>query len=433
MICKKFNNFIFFYFYSMSAVFPKINENWIHYGISKLPVKNIDENETSIEEIEDCEAEIIEDVERPENPSLEKQPEFAGSELAEINKQIQEFVAKMNQAPKIEGEKNENGEKIKIWEGRAFHIVVHQKIKDKLNTILDTLQNFQQFQYILAGMHKKEKDKNGQEKPPHVHIYVQFRNSEKINNKMLFGAHVGKCRASAKLNIQYIKCKDDHERHKHVKYIKVYEAGFPKYRGGHISKRDIIERYLENNKSINELDYRYYNVVKKIIDDYERETEFARWRQNVLKGKKSIEVEWHVGKGGTGKTYTAAMKSTDNDAIIDFTKDGQFANVLGDVKHAETIIINEFKDSTIDFKTFLALLVNEKVINIKGSQVYPQNLKHVIITSQQYPHEIYKTAGEDRTQISRRIDSIYVHNENYQFIKLDNEKYWNNPYLLNKA
>ena len=210
-------------------------------------------------------------------------------------------------------------------------------------------------------------------------------------------------------------------------YKKYYEEGFPKYRGGHISTQDVIDRWLEDPKSIDQLDYRYYNVYTKIINDYERKNQFAQWRKNVLAGKKSIEVEWHVGLGGTGKTYTAAESTTDNDALVDFTKDGQFANTLGDVEHAHTLILNEFKDSGLDFKTFLALLTNEKVINIKGSQIYPQTLKKIIITSQQYPHMIYLKAGEDRTQISRRIDKIIVHSKNngYKSLTLDNEKYWN--------
>lgn len=328
---------------------------------------------------------------------------------------------------KEEYEKHE--EKAKGFEcnGRAFHIVIHQAIKDKLDLIIAKLESFQQFQYILVGEHQKETSKKGLIKPPHWHIYVQYRNNEKFWSTELFGAHIAKCRASAQMNIKYIKCQDDHERHKNCKYKKYYEKGFPKYRGGHISTRDIIERWLEDPNSIYELDYRYYNVVQKIINDYDRKNQFAQWRKNVLAGKKSIEVEWHVGLGGTGKTYAAALDTTDNDAMADFTKDGNFANTLGDVEHAHTLILNEFKDSGLDFKTFLALLTNEKVINIKGSQVYPQYLKKIIITSQQYPHQIYQKAGEDRTQISRRIDKIIVHSKDNEFktLTLDNEKYWN--------
>lgn len=164
-----------------------------------------------------------------------------------------------------------------------------------------------------------------------------------------------------------------------------------------------------NHDYIYYLDARFYRVWKDIITDYERKQAFKKWRANVLKGKQAITVDWHIGRGGSGKTYTAAQEATDNDALIDFTKDGQFANILGDVEHAKTIVINEFKDSTIDFKTFLALLVNEKPVNIKGSWVYPKCANRFIITSQQKPIDIYKCCGEDRGQIYRRIDHVYEH------------------------
>ena len=265
------------------------------------------------------------------------------------------------------------------------------------------------FQYIFIGQHTKEVDKNGKVKEPHYHIYVQYTNTEKLAPKRLFGAHIGQCRRGAATNLQYIKCKDGSERHKTCKFEKVFEKGFPRFRGGVLTGEEIIERYQEDPDVLLKLDSRYYNVYKKIIDDYERKQAFRRWRHNVLKGKNAITVDWHIGKGGSGKTYTAAQESTDNDAIIDFTKDGQFANVLGDVEHAKTIIINEFKDSTIDFKTFLALLVNEKIVNIKGSSVYPKFVEKFIITSQQKPIDIYKCCGEDRGQIYRRIDHVYEH------------------------
>jgi hypothetical protein len=167
-----------------------------------------------------------------------------------------------------------------------------------------------------------------------------------------------------------------------------------------------------NHDYIKYLDARFYRVWKDIITDYERKQAFKRWRETVLKGKKAITVDWHVGLGGHGKTWAAAESTTENDAMIDFTDDGQFGNILGDIEHAKTIVINEFSDSTIKFKTFLALLVNEKAINIKNSYVYPRCVTKFVITSQQHPTEIYKCCGEDRGQIYRRIDHVYYHYHN---------------------
>ena len=202
------------------------------------------------------------------------------------------------------------------------------------------------------------------------------------------------------------------------------EWGCPRIYGGCLTTAEVIELYEMNHNYIQYLDARFYRVWKEIINDYEKKQAFKKWRRNVLKGKNAITVDWHIGAGGSGKTYTAASDTNDDDALIDFTKDGQFANILGDVEHAKRLIINEFKDSTIDFKTFLALLVNEKIVNIKGSQIYPACVEKIIITSQQHPKDIYRGCGEDRGQINRRIDNIYYHyiqDGEYLYDKVDIE------------
>lgn len=351
--------------------------------------------------------EIVEEVVE-EDEEIEEEPP-KGKELTG-DKTIDSFDEKTQQAMSVD-------KKGRItFNGRSFHIVVNPKSAKALDKIIDYLVNLKQFQYILVGQHKLEKDKHGVVKEPHYHIYIQYSDSEKLALKPLMGAHVKQCFRGAFNNIRYIRCQDGKEKHKHCKYTEYYQLGFPRFHGGCITTQDIIDRYIEDPNFLNQTDSRYYRVYKQIIDDYERKQAFAKWRNNVLKGKNAIKVDWHIGKGGSGKTFTAAQETTDNDAIIDFTKDGQFANILGDVEHAKTIILNEFKDSTIDFKTFLALLVNEKIVNIKGSQIYPTCVQKIIVTSQQRPDQIYRNCGEDRSQIYRRIDHVYEHYiENNEF------------------
>lgn len=356
------------------------------------------------DEIVDCDAEIIEDSENNENS------ENSSVSIDEIKIiPFDQLVANSND------ENNENGDEKKEFtvKERNFHIVVNPKIADKLDNIKEYLEHFEQFNYILIGMHELEKDKLGNLKEPHYHIYVQYKNAVQLKAKAIHNAHLAKCFGSAQANIKYIRCKDDSERHKACRYTEIYEYGLPKLRGGALRGCEVVERFINNGydmaKTLGELPANFYRVYKQIIEDYINENAVKRWRENVLKGKKNIKVDWHVGKGGSGKTYAAAEDMGDNALVIDFTKDGNFANILGNAKTADTIVLNEFKDSGIEWKTFLQILVNEKVINVKNSQIYPQHVKHIIITSQQYPHEIYRKAGEDRNQIIRRIDNIIYH------------------------
>ena len=358
--------------------------------------KIIDDGVVVLEETEDAEAEIIDESENSENSE--------NSEIKIIP--IEELISNS------ENSENEKKKEFTVKE-RNFHIVVNPKIADKLENIKEYLEHFEQFNYMLIGMHELELDKHGNLKEPHYHIYVQYTNAVELKAKAIHNAHLAKCYGSAQANIKYIRCKDDSERHKKCRYTEIYEYGMPKLRGGRLRSYEVIERFEANgrniSKTLGELPANFYRVYKQIIEDYINENAVKAWRNNVLKGKKNIKVDWHVGLGGSGKTYTAAEEMGDNALVIDFTQDGNFANVLGNAKTADTIVLNEFKDSGIDWKTFLQLLVNEKVINVKNSQIYPQNVKHIIITSQQYPHEIYRKAGEDRNQIIRRIDNIIYH------------------------
>lgn len=398
--------------------FTRINYN------PEIKSKIIDDGVVMLDEIEDMDAEIIdEEIDRPTTPKL---PEI-------------KYIEKID-LPKIE-EKNLKNEEKKNTDftvkERNFHIVINNKIADKLDNIREYLEHFEQFNYILIGQHELEKDKNGAPKPPHYHIYVQYRGPVQLSAKAIHNAHLAKCYGSAQSNIKYIRCKDDTERHKKCRYTEIYEYGTPKLRGGILRACEIIERYENNDKNmaktLGELPANFYRVYKQIIEDYTNENAVKQWRQNVLNGKQNIKVDWHVGKGGSGKTYTAAQDMTDNSLVVDFTKDGNFANILGNPKTADTIVLNEFKDSSIEWKTFLQILVNEKVINVKNSQIYPQNVKHIIITSQQYPHEIYRKAGEDRGQIIRRIDNIIYHEKVNEEYKKHNIKYGENPDQVSKG
>ena len=319
------------------------------------------------------------------------------------------------QAEIIEEEKNEktekNSESNYEAKGRQFHIVINPKIVPKLEKIIDYLISHESFRYILVGQHKLEKDKHGDIKEPHYHIYVQYNTPTKLSAKRCYNCHIKTAWASAKANINYIKCKDGSERHKTCEYTKYYEEGFAKYKGGWISPEDIIERYKEDNNILLKLDSRFYNVYKRIIDDYLKKEDWKRWRNDRIKGKNSITVDYHCGPAGSGKTYSAAIEAPEDDgAVLTMTKEGEFALTIGDLEHCKTLILNEFRDSQMRLTTFLTMLLNEAPINIKGAQIYPHQLEKIIITSVQPPNQLYKNCGEDRNQIYRRIDNLYYHN-----------------------
>lgn len=126
-----------------------------------------------------------------------------------------------------------------------------------------------------------------------------------------------------------------------------------------------------------------------------------------------IEVEWHTGDPGSGKTYYAKQigrqyrKEGKSVAIIEFDDNG-FSHILGN-ETAELLIMNEFRDSNLKFNKFLEILTNEYQHNIKNGNLYFPNIKRIIITSVFTPLNIYMKINENREQIYRRITKIYYH------------------------
>lgn len=315
----------------------------------------------------------------------------------------------------------EDGKKITAWKGRNFHIVVQESNYKHLDEIYFYLEHFKEFAFILACEHDKEKNKKNIEKKVHTHIFVQYKKPIAITTDKIHFSHIGRTRCSAQANVRYLLCKDKNERHKNVSSKILHVTGVMLIRGGlsPIALIDMIEGGLTNAYRF--LDARYYNVYKNIINDYKNENAAYIWADNVLNHDK-LEVEWHTGRSGSGKTYSAAeeiKKQKEKNipcAVVSTDKNG-FAHPLGNMELAETLVINEFRDSEMPFKKFLEILTNEHVYNLKGSQVYCLNLKKIIVTSVFKPWQIYRQVNEEE-QIKRRITKVIKHykNENNEYM-----------------
>ena len=315
---------------------------------------------------------------------------------------------------------NEEGKKITAWKGRNFHIVVQESNYKYLEQMYVYFQHFKEFAFILASEHNKEKNKNKIEKKVHAHIFVQYKQPVTITTDKIHFSHIGKTRCSAQANVKYLLCKDKNERHKEVKAKMLFVCGTMLIRGGlsPISLIQMIEGGFRD--AYKYLDARYYNVYKNIINDWKQENAVYKWAENVLNHDK-LEVEWHTGRSGHGKTTAAAKEinkcKAENIpcAVVGTDKNG-FAHPLGNMEMAETLIINEFRDSEMPFKKFLEVLTNEHIYNLKGSQCYVFNLKKIIVTSVFKPWQLYRSVDEE-DQIKRRITKTIKHwkdeNDNY--------------------
>lgn len=296
---------------------------------------------------------------------------------------------------------------------KNFIMTVHEKAEKKLDKIIEKLQGYSGYRYILVTRHSGERKVDGKPIKPHYHIYVQYSTDTELCNKLLCNIHMEKCYGSAQSNIKYLMAKDNKPRHKYCTAEIYYEDGVPALKGGAIRTDDVIAQYEEGKNPDVMMSYQYYNVARRILEDHNRFTMNEKWIESKLRQKEDpMIVNYHIGKPGAGKTTALAEQyhkyKQEEYVIMEFDDNG-FAHMLEprNPNKVKYMMINEFRDSNIKFKYFLEILQNEHIFNIKGSQQFYPNLHQIDITTVQHPHQIYKNCCEDREQIRRRITNTY--------------------------
>lgn len=279
--------------------------------------------------------------------------------------------------------------------------------KEELQLIINYLQHYKAFLYLLITEHDGPQT-------PHYHAYVQYDNARTLDSRYLYGAHLEEALGSAEKCIAYLKAEDKKHIATNVKAKVIYEYGECKTRKGLLIK-DIKKM---DDDEIDNLDWKMFKIANEIKNQQKAKQAVKEW----LKLDNKPKVIYITGDSGTGKTYLTKLKVRKqiekhnyNVQILEFTESG-FINIIGE-KEAEICIINEFRDSNIKFTTFLQILTNENINNVKGSYYYNPKLKKVYINSIISPINIYKNIKQEkRYQIERRLDKIIKCKNNYEHI-----------------
>lgn len=277
-----------------------------------------------------------------------------------------------------------------------FMTVANQNMKN-IDVYIHRLYQTGELRYILVGKHDGPKLE-------HYHIYAMYKSTYTFHSKDFDFSHIKRI-SSPKATIKYIKCQDKKHIKKGVQCEVYLEEGEPPAQGtksiNELMKLDINER--------KELAPTTLLSLIKAEEYVKSQSDVDNWLEVF-----NIDVEWHFGESGSGKTYTAKRigrnyrKMGKSVLIANFDKNG-FCHKLGNENDAELVIMNEFRDSCLRFNDFLEILTNEHQFNSKHGGFYCPNMKRIIITTIQNPINIYNKCSEDRTQIYRRLTKIYYH------------------------
>lgn len=263
---------------------------------------------------------------------------------------------------------------------KARHFQLTLNEVDKFEKVKNYLCSSKMLNYIIAC--EEVAPSTGHK---HIHIYVQFTQMKSLSIKKCEGAHIELCKGTPQQNQAYIK-KDGNI---------IFEEGELRSTGAK-SIKDVKQMSREERE---DLDIRYYNIVKQINSEEDNEIDINDWH-------KEINVIYITGPSGSGKSQMAAklIKSHTNEKINIVKHTNDFWQGVGNSKVA---LYDEFRDSHMKASEFLNFIdYNKHIMNIKGGQKL-NNYNTIIITSIQKPTEIYKNmTDEAKEQWLRRIKII---------------------------
>lgn len=198
--------------------------------------------------------------------------------------------------------------------------------------------------------------------------------------------------------------------------------------------QDLINQGLRPSE-IFDLDIKFRRYEKLVKDAYYSK----RVKDSPL--LRDVNVEWHYGKTGTGKSYTyiklCEIYGRDEVYVVSDYESGFLDNYSGQ----KVLFLDEFRNQIPYGKLLSMLDIYTREYHARYSNVVGL-WDMVVITSPYAPEQAYKQLVKDNTrtdaqaQLMRRINSIIYHykdGEDYKIKTYTNETYTNVEDVINDA
>lgn len=308
-------------------------------------------------------------------------------------KRNEEFFFSTQMIPTVESINLPQKGKTRTFRARQFIMTVNEKVIEKTQNIIEYLEHYKNFNYMLIVEHIGQPNK-------HYHIYVQYLNVVNLSNDKLCGAHVEKSYGSPEQNITYLRCQDEKHRELGITYKTIYEKGELRKNYNGLTIADIREM---NDDEIENLPYKFFNTINKI--------KTSSKKISIKERKKDVKVYYIQGPSGCGKSEKAYKIIEEKG--YEFYDDVKYENNfwLG-VRDCDVALYDDFRDSCMKACEFINFIdYNKHYMNIKGGE-HINNYNLIIITSVQRLKELYSNmSDEPRKQWMRRITLIDMYGD----------------------
>lgn len=278
---------------------------------------------------------------------------------------------------------------------------------------------------------------------PHLHMVLEDPAKTRFSAlKKLYGnpIHIERTRGNKKQAMDYILKNPPFEEKGHTVVVPAVivgdiKAAEPK---GKVNIYEEIDMYVKEGltpKQIMNLSSRYRKEEALI-----RKTYFSK-REAETPPKREVKVIWHVGKSGTGKSYTfvnlCEQLGEESIYMLSDHKSGGLDMYCGE----PILFIDELREFT--YSVLLGILEGlKKQVHCRYANVVGL-WNEVHITSVYAPEELYKLIVPDDQrkrdslqQLTRRITTViyhYIENGEYKSFSLDGSSYENYEDLIDRA
>ena len=294
---------------------------------------------------------------------------------------------------------------------RARHFQLTLNEIDNYKKLYNYLTQYSTLKYLISCLETAPTTGH-----KHIHIYVQYSQPKTLDSKNLFNAHIEECKGTPKQNRDYI-VKDGHI---------LDEVGEFKTNGGICGHTIADVMKMSNDELYAIADYKYYNVIQKIINDKTRLSIENHY-------KPDMKVIYIIGGSGMGKSkwgYKVVSRlgvpaPLNGELLYD---EVNYSNGfwLG-IFDSPICIYDDFRDSDMKPSEFIRFIdYNKHIMNIKGGQKI-NNYTTIIITSKQQPWMLWNKSNEEKKQWLRRMsvyEIVYDENHKKKLKKIDVNDYY---------
>ncbi|QNJ47524.1 replication-associated protein [Nimphelosvirus isildur] len=267
---------------------------------------------------------------------------------------------------------------------RRFQLTLNQP--EHYVPVKDFLLSNPNFKYLISC----------QEKAPttghdHIHIFVCFSKTVRLNPSLLHGAHIELCRGSNKQNVAYIR--------KHNEILD--EIGECPVEGRPIKTvKDLLE--IDDPETVPAYYLKSWREVKTMFCSMTIDDVY----------KPNVEIYFIWGKSGVGKSKKVfeLIKSSGEQMFDVIHYDNGFFTGIPSYGCSSIGWYDDFRDSDMKPSVFIRFIdYYISPLNIKGGHVMNRYEK-IYITSVQNPRKIYAglKSDEPRKQWLRRMKIIHL-------------------------